>query len=180
MPLLVADKSGRIDASRDHVLVGRERHTPAQEAPSTSGYPQRAIRTDDYLYVRNLEPDRWPAGSPTGSLKGPFSDCDEGPTKSFLIDHQDDPAIKPSYDRAFAKRPAEELYDLAKDPEQLVNVAGDPAYAQSKVVLAGRLDEGLKTSGDPRMLGRGHELESFPYLGPIPKRPVKSNPATAP
>jgi arylsulfatase A-like enzyme len=39
LPLLAAEGSGRIDPARDHVLVGRERHTPAQEAPGTGGYP---------------------------------------------------------------------------------------------------------------------------------------------
>ncbi len=181
MPLFRAAGSGRIDPTRDHVLVGRERHTPAQEAPSTVGYPHRAIRTDEYLYVKNLEPDRWPVGAPSGSTRGPvFSDCDDGPTKQLLLDGRDDPAIKRFYDLAFAKRPAEELYDLAKDPGQIVNVANDPAMAEIKAGLAARLEEGLRASGDPRMFGRGHELESFPYLGPIPKRPTKSNPATEP
>jgi arylsulfatase A-like enzyme len=169
LPLLRAEESGRIDLSRDHVLVGRERHTPAQEAPSTVGYPQRAIRTYTFLYIKNLEPDRWPVGSPNGSTRGPvFSDCDDGPTKSLLLKDRDDPAIKPYYDLAFSKRPAEELYDLANDPGQVTNVAADPSFAEVKITLAKRLDEALKASGDPRMDGRGHELESFPYLGPIP------------
>ena len=181
MPLLRADGSGRIDPARDHVLVGRERHTPAQEAPSTVGYPQRAIRTDDYLYVKNFEPDRWPVGSPRGSTRGPaFSDCDDGPTKHYLVDGRDDPALKRFYDLAFAKRPAEELYDLAKDPGQVVNIADDPAVADVKAALAARLDEALRASDDPRMFGRGHELESFPYLGAGAKRRTKSNPAIEP
>ena len=179
LPLLQAERSGRIDPTRDHVLVGRERHTPAQEAPSTVGYPQRAIRTNGYLYIKNLEPDRWPVGSPKGSTRGPvFSDCDEGPTKKLLLQGHDDPAINPFYALAFSKRPAEELYDLAKDPGQVTNVADDPAFAEVKASLAKRLNEGLKASGDPRMVGRGHELESFPYLGPNPDRAAKSNPAT--
>jgi arylsulfatase A-like enzyme len=181
MPLLRAEGGGRIDPSRDHVLVGRERHTPAQEAPSTVGYPQRAIRTDDYLYVKNFEPDRWPVGSPRGSTRGPaFSDCDDSPTKQYLVDGRDDPAIKRFYDLAFAKRPTEELYDLAKDPDQVVNLADDPALADIKAALAARLDDGLRVSGDPRMFGRGHELETFPYLGGGAKRRTESNPAHEP
>jgi len=62
LPVLTAAGSGRIDPARDHVLTGRERHTPAQEAPSTGGYPMRAIRTDTHLSIRNDEPDRWPSG----------------------------------------------------------------------------------------------------------------------
>ena len=56
----------RIYASlgRDHALFGKERHVPAQEAPVSGGYPMRAIRTDDHLYIRNFLPERWPVGTP--------------------------------------------------------------------------------------------------------------------
>jgi arylsulfatase A-like enzyme len=166
LPLLAAEGSGRIDPARDHVLVGRERHTPAQEAPSSGGYPMRAIRTDTHLYIRNFEPDRWPSGCPTGSTKGwGYADCDDSPTKRYLVERQDDPSVKPFFALAFAKRPVEELYDLAKDPGQLVNVAADPAQAEAKAALAKRLDAGLAATGDPRQAGRGAELEAHPYLG---------------
>lgn len=166
LPVLTGEGSGRIDAARDHVLVGRERHTPAQESPGTGGYPMRAIRTDTHLYIRNYEPGRWPSGCPTGSTKGwGYADCDDSPTKHYLIDRQKDPAVKPFFDFAFAKRPAEELYDLAKDPGQVVNVAADPAQADAKAALAKRLDEALAATGDPRAAGRGAELEAHPYLG---------------
>ena len=29
-------------------------------------YPSRAIRTKNYLYIRNFEPERWPIGDPAG------------------------------------------------------------------------------------------------------------------
>ena len=165
MPVLTAAGSGRIDPARDHVLTGRERHTPAQEAPSMGGYPMRAIRTDDWLYIRNLEPDRWPSGCPTGSTKGwDFADCDDGPTKTLLVTRRDDPAVRPFYDLAFAKRPAEELYDLARDPGQVRNVADQPALAAVKAELGRRLEAELAASGDPRSAGRGADLEAHPYF----------------
>ena len=74
------------DAQRDSIIFGRERHTPAQKFPSLEGYPSRAIRTKDFLYIINFKPDLWPAGVPSGSTRGPeYSDCDGGPTKSFII-----------------------------------------------------------------------------------------------
>ena len=66
---------------------------------------------------------------------------------------------------AFAKRPAEELYDLRRDPGQVVNVAPDTQYADVKAVLAKRLDEGLAATGDPRAAGAGDDFEAHPYLG---------------
>ena len=165
IPVLAAAGSGRIDPGRDHVLTGRERHTRAQESPSLAGYPMRAIRTAEWLYIRNLEPDRWPSGCPEGSTQGwPFADCDAGPTKQFLIDQHDDPTLRHFHDLAFAKRPAEELYDLEADPGQLRNLAVDPAHTAVKADLVRRLEAELTASGDPRMEGRGEELEAHPYL----------------
>ena len=44
------------------------------------GYPSRAIRTENYLYINNLEPDSWPAGVPDGATHpmNSFADCDNG------------------------------------------------------------------------------------------------------
>ncbi len=185
IPVLAAAGSGRIDPARDHVLTGRELHTQAQEAPSLAGYPMRAIRTAEWLYIRNLEPDRWPSGCPEGSTQGwPFADCDAGPTKQFLIDQHDDPTLRHFHDLAFAKRPAEELYDLAADPWQLRNLAVDPAHAAVKADLARRLEAELTASGDPRMEGRGEELEAHPYLSVTTRtrridRPANVRPSTS-
>jgi N-sulfoglucosamine sulfohydrolase len=47
-----------------------------------------------------------------------------------------------------APRPRIELYDLAGDPWELRNVAGDPAYAKEFSELAGVLQEWIEQSGD--------------------------------
>ncbi len=72
------------------------------------------------------------------------------PTKTYMIEHRDDPGVKRLFDLAVAKRPAEELYDLRKDPDQLNNVADDPSYAKVKEELAARLMAELKATNDPR------------------------------
>ncbi len=172
--ILSSPRSGRIDPARDFVLVGKERHVPCQEAPDRGGYPCRAIRTHDYLYIRNFRPDRWPAGTPfheKAAFPGAwYADCDNGPTKRFVIEGRDaSPEGRRFYGLAFSKRPSEELYDLAKDPEQLSNVAADPAYAAIKDALYKRLMGTLVSLGDARVLGRGEELEAHPYLGGAPK-----------
>lgn len=71
----------------------------------------------------------------------------------------------PKRELAGAKRSAEELYDLRKDPAQLVNIAGDPACAEIRAALAARLTEFLRASGDPRVVGGAEAFESHPYLG---------------
>jgi len=168
LPALVDRSFFFAERHRDFVLIGRERHTPAQAAPSMVGYPSRALRTFDFLYVRNFEPDRWPAGVPEGSTRGPgFSDCDDGPTKAFLVEHRDDPSVAPYYARAFAKRPAEELYDLRHDPDQWSNLASDPSYDALRQRLAEQLTAELRASGDPRVVGGAEVFDSCPYYGQI-------------
>jgi arylsulfatase A-like enzyme len=107
------------DGDRDHVLFGKERHVPCQEAPESGGTPMRAIRTRDYLYIRNFEANRWPAGTPdyeNAYLEGSwYGDVDNGPTKTYMIDNRDrDPEHRRLFELAFGKRPAEELYDLRR------------------------------------------------------------------
>jgi arylsulfatase A-like enzyme len=176
MGVVTSEKSGRVDPTRDHVLYGKERHVPSQEKGNLSGYPGRAIRTAEFLYVRNFKPDLWPNGIPDASkahIANSFADCDNGPTKSFLIEHRDDPAVKRFYDLAFAKRPAEELYDLRKDPDQLTNVASQPEYAKTRDEMREKLLAELKATKDPRVLGEGDQFDRYPYYGGPQKKPKK-------
>lgn len=173
---LFALLAGTDSRDRSYILHGRERHAPGQEAPDQGGYPIRAIRTRDFLYLHNFRPDRWPAGTPhyeKATIPGAwYADCDNGPTKTYMVEHRDqDVAHRRLYDLSFAKRPAEELYDLRKDPDQLVNVAGDPAYAKTKRELKARLFAELKLADDPRVTGQGPDFDSFDYLGEVPKFP---------
>lgn len=170
-----ATKPDEVSPERDYVLIGKERHVPGQEHPDMGGYPCRAIRTHDYLYIRNFRPDRWPSGTPhheKAAIAGAWlADCDNGSTKTYMVDNQAaDATHQKLYDLAFAKRPAEELYDLKKDPDQLENVASDSAYAEIKKQLAGRLMTKLRGSEDPRVVG-GVDFDAFKYLGGAPKFP---------
>ena len=165
LPILESDKNGWIMPERDHVLFGKERHTPAQRSPSMGGYPCRGIRTDDYLYIYNFAPDRWPAGVPEGATHpiGIFADCDDGPSKTFLMEHKDDPVYSRYYELSFGKRPAEELYDMKNDPDQLNNLAGDSRYEVVRSEMNGRLMNGLRETGDPRVIGGGEVFDNAPF-----------------
>ncbi len=85
LPLL----AGKDKTDRSYVLHGKERHVPGQEAPDMGGYPTRAIRTHDFLYLHNFWPDRWPAGTPNyqkAVIAGAWlADCDNGPTNHFTF-----------------------------------------------------------------------------------------------
>ena len=153
----------------DRVYVERERH--ANVRAGDASYPARAVRTTDYLYVRNYRPDRWPAGDPELHIAvGPFGDIDGGPAKQLLLDRRDDGAIADFFRLATAKRPAEELYDLAKDPQQLVNVAANPAYAAAKSRLARDLADWQRKTDDPRASADDDRWDRYPYYGAPAKK----------
>jgi N-sulfoglucosamine sulfohydrolase len=187
LPLLTSDKSGQIDPERTWVLTGRERHV-ATAREGNLPYPMRALRTPQFLYIRNFAPDRWPMGSPGELAKADpqalqdttyaaYSDMDASPTKAWLIAHRDDSQWKWHYDFAFAKRPAEELYDLSKDPEQVNNVAADPAYAKAKQEYSTRLMKLLTDAADPRVVngGKTFDLPPFTDAGEPNQKQKKAN-----
>ena len=173
VPQLTTSASGRIDSTRSAAYFGRERHTPAQESPIGGGYPMRAVRTDDFLYIYNFAPDRWPSGTPREEMafrQGAwYSDVDNGPTKSFMVANAD--TYPEEFRLAFDKRPGEELYDLRVDPDQMVNVASEPEYADTKRRLWNQLMGRLQETGDPRALGSGEFFDYQPYTGGFVRRP---------
>lgn len=153
--VLLSRQSGIVDRTREVMLTGKERHDLGR--PMDAGYPARAIRTREFLYVRNYEPERWPAGNPeTG-----YRNVDDSPTKTLLISSFDE-----YYRMSFGKRPPEELYDMQADPDCIHNLAKDLKYAQVKRALAQRLHEMLKEEGDPRAVGRAEFFDTIEYTGP--------------
>ncbi len=160
-----SERGGLVDPSRDFVVAAFERHTIARRGGV--GYPMRAIRTHRHAYIRNYEPDRWPAGDPDYNAppQGFFGDVDRGATKSFLMANALDGEIRPYYLLAFGRRPAEELYDLERDPHQLRNIADDPAMTQVKQELLWRLEAYLRAHGDPRQRG-DTAWDGYPFTNP--------------
>ncbi len=195
--VLKSEKAGQVDPLRTWVVTGRERHVEnAREG--FVGYPHRAYRTPDYHYIRNFAPDRWPMGDPFAVRPGSapsagelehntriaFADMDASPTKAWLVGVRNDPEWKWHYDYAFARRPAEELYDLRADPDQTRSLAGEPRLDAVKRDLADRLMKVLVEAADPRVTGDGMTFERSPFTdGPAPgprKTKAGGNPAPRP
>jgi arylsulfatase A-like enzyme len=155
LDVLKSGKSGIVDNTRNVMLVGKERHDIGR--PHDWGYPVRAIRTLQYLYVRNYEPDRWPAGNPeTG-----YTNTDNGPTKTSVIKGNDK-----YFELSFGKRPPEELYLIEKDPDCMQNLVADPKHSAIAKQLRERMEKMLKEEGDPRMLGNAAFFDTIEYTGP--------------
>lgn len=162
-------------AGREQVFIERERHANVRRGDLS--YPSRAVRTADWLYIRNYRPDRWPAGDPEQYIAvGPFGDIDGGPSKQLLLDRRTDPLVGRFFTLATAKRPAEELYDLKTDPAQLVNVQPNPAHATALARLRAALETWQRSTGDPRLTEDDDRWDRYPYFG----APSKNKPGPPP
>jgi arylsulfatase A-like enzyme len=151
--ILRSEKSGWIE-NRDTMLVGKERHDLGR--PQDWGYPVRALRTREFLYVHNFHPERWPAGNPETD----FGNCDPGPTKEVVK------ALGGYfYELSFGKRLPDELYDVVRDPECVVNLANDLAHTETMHALRYRMIEMLKEEKDPRALGQAAIFDTYKYVG---------------
>lgn len=145
---------------RDCMFLERERHANVRRGDLS--YPVRGIRTLEFLYLWNLTPDRWPAGDPEYYWAvGEFGDVDDSRSKRLLMSARP----QPYFDLNLGKRPAEELYDLRKDPDQVKNVAADPAYASAKQRLRARVEAWMKETADPRAAGPTDFWDRVPYTG---------------
>ena len=148
LPLLRGEKMEQL------VLTGRERHTHARYDNWT--YPCRAVRTERYLLIHNIKPDRWPAGDPKGEK---YYDIDGSPSKNEVMK-----AGGNMLELSVGKRAEFELFDLEKDPYSMNNVAGNPEYENIKKELIEKLHSQLKKDGDPRFNGFGDIFESYPRV----------------
>ncbi len=155
LDVISSDKAGWVDASRNRQLVGKERHDIGR--PNDWGYPARALRTPEFLYVRNYHPERWPAGNPeTG-----YTNCDNSPTKTLIASRFDE-----YYRLCFGMRQPEELYRVADDPGCVNNLASKADLRPIKFQLAEEMERLLQLDQDPRILGRGDIFDTYEYVGP--------------
>ena len=147
-------------------FIAMERHDGCRKGGK--GYPCRAIRTREFMYIYNFEPGRWPSGSPDASVCAraiPFGEIDTSPTKTFMMKHRNEHGVARLAELAFGMRPAEELYDLKNDPHQMNNLAGNVEYLKKQGELRNRLFEHLKKTKDPRALGQDVPWDYYPYYG---------------
>jgi N-sulfoglucosamine sulfohydrolase len=173
---------GIVESERDAVFCGRERHTSARYDNLT--YPMRSVRTHEFLFIANFRSERWPAGAPQsldrdGDLLpithpgSSFADIDPSSSKEFLIGNRDHEKYRAFYLGAVGKRPAEELFDIRKDPGCLVNLAADPGHVGIRNALAARLEKHLQETGDPRVTGSAPDIfESYLRYGNIRHYPA--------
>ena len=92
-----------------------------------------------------------------------YRDLDGSLTKAWMMSQREEPGDKELFRLTLHPRPREELYDLKKDPDQLVNLAADPEYASVLATLHFRVDKVMNTTGDPRMKDA---FDRLPWVDP--------------
>lgn len=178
MNILESDATGMIDPSRQFVFSGRERHSSSRY--QNLAYPQRSMRTQQYLYIQNFHSERWPAGTPrklnsNGSLgpeHGGYHDIDGCPSLTYLIEQRADPEVAKFLHLAVDKRPEIEVYDVTSDPACLNNLAGKDGFKDTQQRLAKQFNDYLKETTDPRVLNGGDIFETYPRYSAIREFPV--------
>ncbi len=108
----------------------------------TMYYPSRGIRTRRYKYINNLFPE----------LTYPHaSDLYASKTWQGILERKD-PMMGVRSVQDYLYRPAEELYDLEKDPHEVNNVADDPDYREILAELRQKTHEFREYTRDPWLI----------------------------
>jgi N-sulfoglucosamine sulfohydrolase len=158
------------------VFSSRERHSSSRFR--SLSYPQRGMRSGDYLLIWNPKPERWPAGAPQkygegsypqaevvrqkilGPLhRGGYHDIDACPTLDYMLEHK---ASEKHLQWAVQHRPEWELFDLRQDPFCLTNLAENEEFSALQDSLETEMLTYLRTTRDPRVLGKGDLFETYP------------------
>ena len=143
LPVLVGQKN-----RHNEVVFGA--HT-TRGIISGKAYPIRSVRTRTHKYIRNLNPEGTFQCVSTHGRN--YREIDNGVWGSWKQKAKTD-VFAAKRVKTFQHRPAEELYDLTKDPYELKNLADDPAQRRLLVSLADMLGAWMKQQGD-----RGMEAE---------------------
>ena len=121
--------------------------------------PMRGVRTRRWQYIRRFD----------GRTRPVLPNCDDGPSKELWIE------------QGWRDRPvaAEQLHDLAFDPNQTRNLVADPAMRAALDEMRGRLDRWMRASNDPLLKGPVKAPSGATFNDPdgiSPKEPVQVAP----
>ncbi|CAN5221898.1 sulfatase [soil metagenome] len=129
---------GKMDRHRDRIFL-----THSSDG-TMNRYPIRAVRTAEWKYIRNLDPEAehhtHVDGGNAGSDGRQYWD-------SWVQKAKTDPAAAAVIQR-YHRRPAEELYDMSRDPWEMKNLAAEPAHADRLKALRADVDAWMKANND--------------------------------
>lgn len=123
-------------------------------------YPIRALRTGEFKYILNVLPDKMHT---THIDRGGGSGDGWRYFDEWVALAKTD-ARAAGQVRAYHQRPAEELYDLSTDPDELHNLALDSTQAARLAAMREKLDRWMNAQGDQRtVFEKPHDIgEAYP------------------
>ncbi|MBC8152010.1 MAG: sulfatase [Bacteroidetes bacterium] len=105
----------RTKTPRQYIYAARDRFDEHYDCA-------RAVRDKRFKYIRNYQPDK-PYYMDLAYRK-------QMPMMQEMLRLRDAGQLPPVTQRWFGPKPAEELYDTQKDPDELTNLAQNPAFAK--------------------------------------------------
>lgn len=128
-----AGLDGKTLTGRDEIYASHSLHEV------TMYYPMRVVRTRRHKLIHNIAHE----------LRYPFAlDLIQSPTW-ISVQHSGGERYGPRLIKDFLLRPAFELYDLETDPDEVKNLADDPAHAKLKSELIEKLKAFQTATQDP-------------------------------
>ncbi|NQD70410.1 sulfatase [Sphingobacterium shayense] len=101
---------------------------------------ERMVRYKDWVYIRNGYPERQNLASESAMNFPAGRELWDAYERGLLVENQKDVFLKP--------RPAEELYNVSKDPFQFINVASTAGNKEILKYLSDILDLWIEQTGD--------------------------------
>jgi N-sulfoglucosamine sulfohydrolase len=121
--------------ARDHIVAARDRMDETVDK-------MRAVRTARFKYIKNYYPDR-PYMQPNNYKETQY------PAWNLMKElHASGKLTKQQGLFCSSTKPAEELYDIDKDPEEFNNLALNPGYKQELSKMRQLLESWIKKTGD--------------------------------
>lgn len=100
---------------------------------------------------------------------GCYRDVDDQETLQWLIkEARNSEKYAAMLELIAGRHPAEEMYDIQKDPDCLHNLAASAGHAAAKGKLAAQMDAELKRTQDPRIHGTNPDI-AHTYINVNPK-----------
>lgn len=109
--------------------------------------PLRSVRTRRWRYIRRFD----------GRAQPVLANCDDSPSKDLWL------ANGWREREMFSE---EQLFDLVFDPNEICNLAGNPAFAQPLDEMRARLDAWMRATNDQLLQGPLEWPEGYPHLSP--------------
>ncbi|MCA9263585.1 MAG: sulfatase-like hydrolase/transferase [Planctomycetales bacterium] len=122
-------------------------------------FPMRSVRDRQFKYIRNLHPE-FELHSHVTKVREKDA---YWPTWEEAAQHDENAA---QIVRRYQVHPAEEFYDLTRDPQELHNLAEEPEYREQLTQMRTRLEDWMQQQGDQQKVYGLPKL--LPRPGPRP------------